>query len=191
MEKTMPKVINAETNTTIVEDVVQIPTESSQTTLNGSWDDESLSLEERIQSISDEIQRLENESVTKRYTIEGGLNTADELKKFIHDRVKWRFTDAFLVCNVHSELEQAIKECRKTQTFEITGIFIEPILQMLQSAEGVGFQSAKTFYEKLLVPISETVNIYRKDTTLLQNLKLKLGALDNNLNPNELEPNED
>jgi hypothetical protein len=87
-------------------------------------------------------------------------------------------------------LEQAIKECRKTQTFEITGIFIEPILQMLQSAEGVGFQSAKTFYEKLLVPISETVNIYRKDTTLLQNLKLKLGALENNLNPNELEPNE-
>jgi hypothetical protein len=184
----MPKVINAETDTTIIEDVVQIPTGSNQeVSLNGSWDDESLSLEERIQSIADVIQRLENDSITKRYVIEGGLNTADELKKFVHDRVKWRFTDAFLIVNAHAEIEQAIKECRKTQVFEITGIFIEPILQMLQSAEGVGLQSAKTFYEKLLVPISETVNSYRKDTQILQNLKLKLGALENNLNPNSEE----
>jgi hypothetical protein len=39
----------------------------------------------------------------------------------------------------------------------------------------------------LLVPISETVNSYRKDTQILQNLKLKLGALENNLNPNSEE----
>ncbi len=187
----MPKVVSPETDATIIEDVVQIPTsESHEPSINGSWDDEALSLEERIELISHEIKRLENESITKRYVVEGGLNTADELKKFIHDRVKWRFTDAFLVVNAHAEIEQAVKECRKTQVFEVTGIFIEPILQMLQSAEGVGLQSAKTFYEKLLVPISETVNLFRKDSQTLQNLKLKLGALENNLNPNDTEESE-
>jgi hypothetical protein len=110
-----------------------------------------------------------------------------ELKKYIKDRVKWRFTDAFLVVNLYNEVEQAIKDCRKTQVFEITGIWIEPLLQTFQSADGVGLESAKTFYEKLLVPVSDTVNLYRKDSQLLQNLKLKMGALENGISSEETE----
>jgi len=185
----MAKVIDLENATEMVEEVVQVPVQntSSQSSLNGIWDDESLPIEQRIEAISNEVQRLENESVTKRYLIYGGLDVGLELKKYIKDRVKWRFTDAFLVVNLNNEVEQAIKDCRKTQVFEITGIWIEPLLQTFQSADGVGLESAKTFYEKLLVPISDTVNLYRKDTQLLQNLKLKMGGLENGISSEEIE----
>jgi uncharacterized small protein (DUF1192 family) len=179
----MAKVIDLENATEMVEEVAQVYVDNSnkEASLNGVWDDESVSIEDRIKALSEEIQRLENESVTKRYPIQGGLDVGMELKKYVKDRVKWRFTDAFLVVNLNNEIEQAIKECRKTQVFEITGIWVEPLLQTLQSAEGVGLDSAKVFYEKLLVPISDTVNFYRKDMQLLQNLKLKLGSLENGL----------
>jgi len=179
----MAKVIDLENATEMVEDVVQVPvqTSSQEASLNGVWDDQNLPIEQRIEALSNEVQRLENESITKRYLVQGGLDAGMELKKYIKDRVKWRFTDAFLVVNLNNEVEQAIKDCRKTQVFEITGIWIEPLLQTLQSAEGVGLDSAKTFYEKLLVPISDTVNVYRKDAQLLQNLKLKLGSLENGI----------
>lgn len=187
----MPKVINLAENASEIEDVVQIPTQESQSgSLKGPWDNESLEMSERVELLSKEVERLENESITKRYVVEGGIDVGDEIKKFIKDRVKWRFTDAFLVVNAYNEVDQAVKECRKTQVFELTGIFIEPLLQMLQSAEGIGLESAKTFYEKLLVPISETVNVYRKDTQLLQNLKLRLGALENGINPDAEESSE-
>lgn len=179
----MAKVIDLENATEMVEEVVQVPAQSSapQASLNGIWDDENLPMEERIKAITEEVQRLENESVVKRYAIHGGLDTGMELKKYLKDRVKWRFTDAFLIVNLHQEVEHAIKECRKTQVFEITGIWIEPLLQTFQSADGIGLESAKTFYEKLLVPVSDTVNSYRKDAQLLQNLKLKMGALENGI----------
>lgn len=185
----MAKVIDLENATEMVEDVVQVPVQNttSQASLNGIWDDESLPIEQRIEAISNEVQRLENESVTKRYPVHGGLDLGMELKKYIKDRVKWRFTDAFLVVNLYNEVEQAIKDCRKTQVFEITGIWIEPLLQTFQSADGVGLESAKTFYEKLLVPVSDTVNLYRKDVQLLQNLKLKMGAIENGISPEESE----
>jgi hypothetical protein len=189
----MAKVIDLENATEMVEDVVQVPVQnfSQQASLNGVWDDENLPIEERIQALSDEVQRLENESVTKRYVIHGGLDVGMELKKYVKDRVKWRFTDAFIVVNLNNEIEQAIKDCRKTQVFEITGIWIEPLLQTFQSADGVGLESAKVFYEKLLVPVSDTVNLYRKDSQLLQNMKLKLGSLENGINPNSLEESEE
>lgn len=179
----MAKVIDLENATEMVEEVVQVPAQQStpQSSLNGIWDDENLPMEERIKAISEEVERLENESVTKRYMIHGGLDTGMELKKYLKDRVKWRFTDAFLIVNLFNEVEEAIKDCRKTQVFEITGIWIEPLLQTFQSAEGTGLDSAKTFYEKLLVPVSDTVNNYRKDVQLLQNLKLKMGGLENNV----------
>ena len=189
----MAKVIDLENATEMVENVVQVPVQNttSQTSLHGIWDDVSLPIEQRIEAISNEVQRLENESVTKRYPVNGGLDLGMELKKYIKDRVKWRFTDAFLVVNLYNEVEQAIKDCRKTQVFEITGIWIEPLLQTFQSADGVGLESAKTFYEKLLVPVSDTVNIYRKDVQLLQNLKLKMGAIENGISPEEPETGSD
>lgn len=189
----MAKVIDLENATEMVENVVQVPVQNttSQTSLHGIWDDVSLPIEQRIEAISNEVQRLENESVTKRYPVNGGLDLGMELKKYIKDRVKWRFTDAFLVVNLYNEVEQAIKDCRKTQVFEITGIWIEPLLQTFQSADGVGLESAKTFYEKLLVPVSDTVNLYRKDVQLLQNLKLKMGAIENGISPEEPETGSD
>ena len=189
----MAKFIDLENATEMVENVVQVPVQNttSQTSLHGIWDDVSLPIEQRIEAISNEVQRLENESVTKRYPVNGGLDLGMELKKYIKDRVKWRFTDAFLVVNLYNEVEQAIKDCRKTQVFEITGIWIEPLLQTFQSADGVGLESAKTFYEKLLVPVSDTVNLYRKDVQLLQNLKLKMGAIENGISPEEPETGSD
>jgi hypothetical protein len=185
----MAKVIDLENATEMVEEVIQVPVQNthSEASLNGIWDDVSLPIEQRIEAITNEVQRLENESVTKRYPVHGGLDVGMELKKYIKDRVKWRFTDAFLVVNLYNEVEQAIKDCRKTQVFEITGIWIEPLLQTFQSADGVGLESAKTFYEKLLVPVSDTVNLYRKDTQLLQNLKLKMGGLENGISSEETE----
>lgn len=185
----MAKVIDVENATEMVEDVVQVPIQNKtqESSLNGVWDDENLPIEQRIEALSNEVQRLENESITKRYVIHGGLDVGMELKKYVKDRVKWRFTDAFLIVNLNNEIEEAIKDCRKTQVFEITGIWIEPLLQTFQSAEGVGLESAKTFYEKLLVPVSDTVNMYRKDAQLLQNLKLKLGSLENGISPESLE----
>lgn len=179
----MAKVINLENATEMVEEVVQVPVHDAhnQSSLNGIWDDETLPIEQRIDVLTNEVQRLENESITKRYMIQGGLDVGMELKKYLKDRVKWRFTDAFLIVNLHNEVDQAIKDCRKNQLFEITGIWIEPLLQTFQSAEGIGLESAKVFYEKLLVPISDTVNIYRKDTQLLQNLKMKLASLENGI----------
>ena len=187
----MAKVIDFENSTEMVEEVVQLPVQevTNQSSLHGVWDDLSLPIEERIEVLTNEVQRLENESIVKRYPIQGGLDVGMELKKYLKDRVKWRFTDAFLIVNLHNEVDQAIKDCRKTQIFEITGIWIEPLLQTFQSAEGIGLESAKVFYEKLLVPISDTVNVYRKDTQTLQNLNLKLGALENNISTEE--PTED
>ena len=183
----MANVIDLDQSAQMVEDVVQVSMDNSnkEASLNGVWDDENLPIEDRIQALSDEITRLENESITKKYLVQGGLDVGMELKKYVKDRVKWRFTDAFLIVNLNNEIEQAIKECRKTQEFEITGIWVEPLLQTFQSADGVGLESARVFYEKLLVPISDTVNTYRKDVQLLQNLKLKLGSLENGL-PTEI-----
>lgn len=184
----MANVVNTN-NTSEIEDVVEVPVANNyqEASLTGPWDDESFSIEERRDLLSKEVERLENESIVKRYQVRGGLDFGQSVKKFIHDRVKWRYVDSFLVVNSYNEIEQAIKECRKTQVFEISGIFVEPLLQMLQSAEGVGYESAKNFYENLLVPISETANSYRKDAQTLQNLKLKLGSLENNIDPNKIE----
>jgi len=189
----MANVINLNENASEIEDVVEVPSQNQnpEASINGPWDDDNLSMEERIGLLSKEIERLENESIVKKYQVRGGLDFGMNIKKFIHDRVKWRYVDSFLVVQSYTDIEQAIKECRKTQVFEISGIFIEPLLQMLQSAEGVGYESAKNFYENLLVPISETANNYRKDTQTLQNLKLKLGSLENNIDPNKIEEAED
>lgn len=181
-------------STTEVESVVDVSTptnQNEQPSLTGAWDDSTLDMETRKDLLSKEVERLENESILKKYSVRGGLDFGHNIKKFINDRVKWRFTDSFLVVNAHVEIDQSIKDCRKTQVFELPGIFLEPLLQMLQSAEGVGYESAKTFYENLLVPISETVNSYRKDTQHLQNLKLKLGSLENNIDPNKIEEAEE
>lgn len=173
-----------------VEEVIEISTPIDQNTeasLNGPWDDASLDVEERKDLLSKEIERLENKSIVSTYAVRGGIDVADEIKKYIHDRIKWRFTDAFIVTGVYTEIEKAIKDCRKTGVFGISGLYIEPLLQLLQSAEGIGYESAKRFYDKILVPVSETVNVYRKESQVLNNLRLKLGSLENNIDPNSIE----
>ena len=111
----MTKVINmVDGNTTEIEDVVQIPT-SSTLPLNGSWDNENLDISERVELLSKEVERLETEAVLKMYPIHGGLNFGNEIKTFIEDKAKWRFTDALVVVSIHRELEVAVNQCRETQ----------------------------------------------------------------------------
>lgn len=186
----MTKVINmVDGNTTEIEDVVQIPA-SSNSALNGPWDDENLDISERVGLLSKEVERLETESILKMYPIHGGLTFGNEIKNFIEDKAKWRFTDALVLVSIHREIEAAINQCRETQVFEITGTLLEPILYTLQTAEGIGFESAKNFHENILNPISEAVNMQRKDAQHLNNMKLKLASLENGIDPNQI-PEED
>ena len=181
----MTKVINmVDGNTTEIEDVVQIPT-SSTLPLNGSWDNENLDISERVELLSKEVERLETEAVLKMYPIHGGLNFGNEIKTFIEDKAKWRFTDALVVVSIHRELEVAVNQCRETQVFEITGTLLEPILYTLQTAEGIGFESARAFHENILTPISEAVTMQRRDAQHLNNMKLKLASLENGIDPDK------
>jgi hypothetical protein len=187
----MTKVINmADGNTSVIEDVVQISAKNPNSALSGPWDDNSLSIPERAELLSKEVERLETEAILKLYPVHGGLNFGNEIKTFIEDKAKWRFTDALVLVSIHREIEAAINQCRESQVFEITGTLLEPILYTLQSAEGIGFESAKAFHENILNPISEAVNMQRKDAQHLNNMKLKLASLENGIDPDEI-PAED
>ncbi len=180
----MAEIIDIDPTTTHeIEDVVEVP-QSKRVDIHGPWDDETLSLEDRTDLLSKEVDRLENDAIVRRYVINGGISTGLSIRKFIEDRVKWKFTDAFLVVNTYNEIDVAIKECKSKGTngnFEISGIYIEPLIQMLQNAEGTGHNSAKSFYETLLIPISEAVNKFREDNVRLQNLRLILGSMENQI----------
>lgn len=187
----MTKVINmVDGSTSVIEDVVQVSATNSNNSLNGPWDDVNLSIQERAELLAGEVHRLENEAILKLYPVHGGLNFGNEIKTFIEDKAKWRFTDALVLVSIHREIEAAINQCRETQTFEITGTLLEPILYTLQSAEGIGFESAKAFHENILTPISEAVNMQRKDAQHLNNMKSKLASLENGIDPNVI-PDED
>ena len=185
----MANVINMNDGTTsVIEDVVQVPNSSNANSqLSGPWDDESLDISKRIELLTQEVERLENESILKMYTVRGGLEFGNEIKTFIEDKAKWRFTDALVLVSIHREIEAAMKQCRESQEFQITGTLLEPLLYTLQTAEGIGYESARAFHENILNPISEAVNLQRKDAQHLNNMKLKLGSLENGIDPNSLE----
>lgn len=180
----MANVIDLEESTTsteIEETTVEVPTSGMDIDIHGPWDDESIPLAKRVELITETVTNLENDSIVRRYEVAGGEETGNELKKFIKDKAKWKFTDAFLLVNLSNEIDQALKECRKTNKFEISGIYINTIVEILQSAEGVGYHSAKAFYDNILLPFSNVVNKYREDSTKLQSLTLKKGALESQL----------
>jgi hypothetical protein len=185
----MASVINMNDGTTsVIEDVIQVPnSNNANSQMSGPWDDESLDISKRIELLSQEVERLETESILKMYAVRGGLEFGNEIKTFIEDKAKWRFTDALVLVSIHREIEAAIRECRESQEFQITGTLLEPLLYTLQTAEGIGFESARAFHENILNPISEAVNLQRKDAQHLNNMKLKLGSLENGIDPNSIE----
>lgn len=184
----MAEIIDLEATSHEIEDVVELP-QPPRPDMHGPWEDESLSTEERVRLITERVSQLENDAVVKEYVIDGGLKTGIEIENFLKDRVKWKFTDAFLVVNTYNEIEQALAECRAEAKanngngqFKIRGLFIEPLIQMIQgSSEGVGLGSAKRFYDMILVPVSNAVNRFREDNITLQNLRLVQGSLENQL----------
>jgi hypothetical protein len=107
--------------------------------------------------------RAELES--KQYLVEGQLTTAEGLHDYITNYAKWSFSESMGIIEAAKQLETCVKDLKsgKRKELMLPNLTIEAIYYFVSKETGTGLQSAITYFNTILKPITDSLSRAKQD----------------------------
>jgi hypothetical protein len=101
----------------------------------------------------------------KQYLVEGQLTTAEGLHDFITNFAKWSFSESMGIIEAAKQLEVCAKDLKtgKRKELMLPNLTIEAIYYFVSKETGTGLQSALTYFNTVLKPITDALSRAKQD----------------------------
>jgi hypothetical protein len=128
-------------------------------------------LETKLKSFTAELE-------TKEYVINGDINLAKGILKFIETKAEWKFTEAMGIIESKRQLSEIVSRmsAEKNDKFAVSNLLLEAIYYFLTKASGTGAKDAEAYYN-LLRPVLEAMGQAKNDTEIKNQLVKDLGTV--------------
>lgn len=135
---------------------------------------------EMVKQLTEKIDAKEKELETKKYIIEGGNKTARALVQFLKEEASWKFSEALGVIESTKQVESANLEITKGKTKElmIPALAVEAIYYFLTKVEGKGLDTATSYVNDLLKPVTDALGRSKNDRNEIDQLVRDRGTLE-------------
>lgn len=153
-------------------------------------------LEQRKQLATDLEQRLNDfraELETKTYLVEGQLETAKALHKFITEDAKWNFSESMGIIETRKQLDGIIKDLKTEKRKEImlSTLALEAIYYFLSKETGVGLTAALNYFNTMLKPVTDALSRAKQDKEKKDQMERDLGQVQNAIDQGAVSEYED
>jgi hypothetical protein len=144
-------------------------------------------LEQRKQlaeNLEAKLNNFKKELEGKTYLVEGKEETAKTLLDFVTSSAKWSFSESMGVIEVAKQLEAAVKDLStgKRKELMLDIVALEALYYFVSKETGVGLESATTFFNQVIKPISSALSRAKMDRDkrdqMEKDLALILSAID-------------
>lgn len=147
---------------------------------NGKTDDNKIN-HEIIEKLKETIKEKEKELETKKYLIPGGKEVAENIKIFITESAKWKFTESIGIIEVNKVLTEFINDLKKKELM-IPPVVLEATYYFLSKHDGTGLEEAEKF-TKLLKAINQAKSRADNDKKEFEEMTFRLQSLEHGVDP--------
>ncbi len=145
-----------------------------------------------VELLTAKIENAEKELTTKKYVIEGGLESADNIINFLTNDASWKFSEALGIVEALKQFETAKKaiNTNKTKDVFVESLAIEALYYFLTKVENKGVATASS-YIKVLKPVSDALGRAKTDRQSIDQMVRDRGTLESAIDGNVDLENED
>jgi CRISPR/Cas system-associated exonuclease Cas4 (RecB family) len=154
--------------------------ENTESTIKLSVDTEEL--DKKVQDAENEFQEKSKEISEKKYAVTANVNFLEDLKNFIHNDAPFKGAESLGIVQLKKELSSTKV---KSSNILLSGLAIQAINYFLMNFEGKGIESAEKI-SSMIKPINQALVETNEDNRKLKHLEIKLNAMRQGLNVDEL-----
>ena len=145
-----------------------------------------------VELLTARIDAKEKDLQTKKYIVQGGLETAESLLSFLKNDAQWKFSEALGIIEAVKQVEEAKKALTggKAKEVFVPGLALEAIYYFLTKVESKGLTHAE-LYVATLKPISDALGRSKQDRESIDQLVRDRGTLESAIDNNVDIENED
>lgn len=142
--------------------------------------------QKKLDEAKKELEAMEKEHSTKKYLVSISKEDFAELKNFINEKAKWKFTEVLGV-------EEVLKDFKKTKEnlIYIKGVAVEAVYYYLSKVEGNGHNFSNDDFEsidsylRILKEFSNIVEKIKKDSDKINEMKFVVAARQEGMEPDD------
>jgi hypothetical protein len=138
-----------------------------------------------IEKLEKTIEELKASLKNKVYKVTSDETIGNALLSFIKNEAKWKNTESLGIIEISKQIEKFTSSKEKKLMMDSTGV--QALYYFIGNFEGKGLDSAISYVNTLLKPVSDTIRRIEKDKNELEHLEFQKASLEQGITPENAE----
>lgn len=134
-----------------------------------------------IEKLEEEIQNIRKEQETKVYIITKDKTIGNALDNFIRNESRWKYTEVLGVMELGKQISKFVDNDEKSLVLDATAV--QALYYFVGKVEGTGLDSAISYYNTVLKPVSDAATRVDSDKKNLEMLEFRKVSLEQGIDP--------
>ena len=139
--------------------------------------------QDAIDKLEKEINKLSEEIKEKVYIVTSDKTIGTALDYFIRNEAQWEFNEVLGVIELSKQIDDFVQGKEKQLSLDSTGV--QALYYFLSKKTGKGLDSALSYYNTLLKPVSDAVQRIENDKKELEELEFRKISLEQGVDPDD------